>query len=185
MAIQQKPVDSYCKLRAWLPDATKRADFRILFSKYYGLNFGGFTENWKDKYFDLLFTIDVSSLGDPHTATFKTLYSHKRIKGDNVLAFSFVTKLVAIHDESQPIYDKHVAAFFGISSPSTGSNDFRIAGFLANLKYIRRTYLTWSEDQAYVDILKTLRGRFPSLKNCHYVRLFDFLVWTVGRSKIR
>jgi hypothetical protein len=182
--ITEKDVDPYCRLRAWLFDHSKRKDFEKLFKQYYGLDAGGMTAKWKEEYFRSLFSMDISVIADPYTLVLKELYQYKRIKGDNVLAFSFVSKLVSIHDENRPIYDKHVSAFFGVTPPSTGSNDFRIEGFLRSLRIVREQYTEWSSNQDYVDILIRLREMFPQLVHCQNGRLFDFLVWGVGHYKI-
>jgi len=183
-AIEGKNVAPYCQLRAWLTDPSKRADFTRRFKSYYGLNAGGLTDDWKEKYFDILFSLDLSCTAEPYTPILKELYEYARKKGDRVLSFSFVSKLVAIHDESRPLYDKHVSAFFGVAPPATGSNDFRIAGFLRNLNMLQSTYIEWSGIQEFVDVIAELRRRFPCIACCHNGRLFDFLVWAVGHYKI-
>ena len=182
--IQEQNVVPYVQLRTWLADSSKRGDFERLFNRYYGLNAGGLTDKWKTRYFEILFSLDVSTTADPHTPILKDLYGYKRKKGDQVLAFSFVSKLVAIHDESRPLYDKHVSAFFGISPPKTGTNDFRIAGFLRNLDMIQTTYLEWSKDHDFIDVLNQMRQTYPCIASCHNGRLSDFLVWAVGHYKI-
>lgn len=142
------------------------------------------TDRWKERYFHHLFSINVRNLADPYTDVLNDLDGYPRRKGDKVLAFSFVSKLVSIHDESRPIFDKHVGAFFGITPPSTGSNAFRIEGFIRNLMLIQDIYSDWSQAQDFVDILVDLKKNHPSLTSCHNERLFDFLVWAVGRHKI-
>jgi hypothetical protein len=183
-SITKKDVDPYCLLRSWLTDPSKRNDFEKRFKHYYGLNAGGMTDKWKEEYFKRLFSIDIAVTTDPYTPVLMHLYTYKRRKGDQVLAFSFVSKLVAIHDESQPLYDKHVSAFLGITPPKTGTNDFKIAGFLQNLRIIRSTYAQWSDHQDFVDVLTTFRAKFRQVSQCHNGRLFDFLVWAVGHYKI-
>jgi hypothetical protein len=182
--ISEKDVIPYCQLRAWVSDPFKRKDFEKLFKQYYGLDAGGMTDKWKEEYFKTLFSIDISVTTDPYTSILKKLYELKRRKGDNVLAFSFVTKLVSIHEESRPIYDKHVSAFFGVTPPTTGTIDFKIDGFLRNLQMLRETYMLWSLNQDFANILNKLREKFPQLICCHNGRLFDFLVWGAGHYKI-
>jgi hypothetical protein len=95
-----------------------------------------------------------------------------------------VSKLVAIHDESRPLYDRHVRNFFGIWKPGIGSTDFQISGFIKNLSLIQQEYQSWSSDDDFKIILNCAQNKIPELKKCHENRICDFLVWTAGRNKL-
>ncbi|MBI3922507.1 MAG: hypothetical protein HY318_13880 [Armatimonadetes bacterium] len=159
-------------------------DFRRTFESYYGLNAGGVSKTFKDRYFDLLLGLKIEEGLDPYTPILKELYEFPRRRGDKALQCSFVSKLVAIHDETRPIFDRHVSDFFGITVPSNGSVDFRIAGFVTNLRWLRDTYHRWSEDNWFQKILLMVRKEHHSLESCADPRVTDFLVWTVGRKKL-
>ena len=159
-------------------------EFKSTFVQHYGLNAGGLTEEFKDLFFKLLFDLNVHEYLDPYTHNLKTLYKIPRRTKDQALQCSFVSKMVAIHDDSRPIYDKHVAKFFGISVPGIGSSDFRIAGFISNLQIIRSIYLDWSKDSRFQEVKRQLFQHIPELKDSHPVRVCDALVWTVGRKKL-
>jgi hypothetical protein len=148
------------------------------------LNIGGLTTDWKNRFFELLFNCETHKVLDPYTPILTELYNFPRLKGDHILAFSFVSKLVAIHDESRPIFDAHVSNFFGLRAPSIGPTEHRISGFLANLNYIQKTYEAWSIDHRFTPLLKNLTARYSDLSTCHHSRLCDFLVWTIGRMNI-
>jgi hypothetical protein len=186
MHLEETNVSPYLTLRYLLTKkpAGFQAEFRRIFESYYGLNSGGLTEAFKNRYFDLLFGLEIQDHDDPHTRILAELYEIPRRKGDKALQCSFVSKLVAIHDESYPIFDRHVSDFFGISVPSNWSLDFRIAGFMENLKHLRNTYQCWSEDSEFQKILLTLKQRHPYLNGCTTPRIADFLVWTVGHNKL-
>ncbi|MCE5230218.1 hypothetical protein LLG95_11545 [bacterium] len=177
----------YLELRRMLarPADLDRAAFRKLFTRYYVLNVGGLSREWKDRFFEWLFRA-LQHGSDPYTHILKDLYQYPRLKGDQVLAFSFVSKLVAIHDESRPIFDAHVGNFFGLGAPKIGSIDHRIAGFITNLDRIKNAYETWPRDPRFQKLLEILKKRTndSELMQCHPNRLCDFLVWTVGRLKI-
>jgi len=158
--------------------------FRSVFELFYGLNAGGLADTFKKRYFELLFGLRIQEGVDPYTPILRELYEIPRLKGDKALQCSFVSKLVAIHDETRPVYDRHVSAFFGITVPSVGSVDFRIAGFVANLEWLRTTYSCWSRDEQFQQVLRKLTTQYPSLKGCASPRLADLLVWTVGREKL-
>jgi hypothetical protein len=106
----------YLELKELLPDASPRARsrFRSLFTKYYNLNVGGLTDEFKDQFFRILFSGRVfNANGEPgFTSILTKLSKIPRKKGDLAMPFSFVSKLVAIHQESSPIYDRHMLKFF-------------------------------------------------------------------------
>jgi hypothetical protein len=101
------------------------------------------------------------------------------------MQFSFVSKLVAIHLESSPIYDRHVVTFFGQEAPARSvGNDARIAWFIGFLRDVASDYSTWEQDVRVRAIVDRLKGRDPRLAQCDVVRLLDFLVWKVGNQKL-
>jgi hypothetical protein len=77
-----------------------------------------------------------------------------------------------------------VSDFFGITVPSNGWVDFRIAGFVTNLMWLRETYQRWSGDKHFMEILSAVKQKHPSLQNCAGARVADFLIWVVGRKKL-
>jgi hypothetical protein len=106
----------YLELKELFTDRSdlRRRRFRLLFTDYYGLNVAGLTDVFIDRFFEILFTGTEIVNGQPDfSAIFSELCSIPRRKGDSATQFSFVSKLVAMHRESSPIYDKHVLAFFG------------------------------------------------------------------------
>lgn len=185
--IMESEVAPYFALRAMLSrnEAHERPLFRKQFTTFYGLNAAGVTDTFKTRYFELLFGLKLDPrVPPPYEALLLDLHRIKRRKGDNVLAASFVSKLVAMHDESRPLFDRHVSHFFGVDVPSAGPLEFRIAGFVANLDAIRGHYLAWSKRKEFLSVVASLRERIPCLTSCHDVRICDFLVWTVGRRRI-
>ena len=187
-AEHEKPANfsTYFELRRLLAggNATDRAEFRRLFTSYFVLNVGGLTEAFKEKYFELLFACRPAGHRDPYTSLLRELYHFPRRKGDFVIHASFVTKLVAIHDDSRPLFDIHVHRFFGRGVPPLGPLDLRIAGFVSNLCLIQADYDSWAKDKRFRPIADTLCDREPRLRRSHPTRLCDFLVWTVGARRL-
>jgi hypothetical protein len=183
--LQPADVDPYLKLRALLRQdgAAARAGFCKLFAQYYGLNVAGLTQAWKNRYFELLFAFEPGR-ADPYTGLLRELYKFPRRQGDRALQFSFVSKLVAMHDEAQPIFDKHVKAFFNLKSPTSGLVGERIAELRAQLRKVRESYESWAVDPQFQPVLAILQKMQPGLAECHPSRLCDFLVWTVGDKKL-
>lgn len=172
----------YFELKRLLAIGTSaaRTEFRNRFAKWYRLNSAGLSDAFKDRYFDHLFAAKPVGQEDPYTAILLDLYKIRRRKGDRALQCSFVSKLVAIHDESRPIFDKYVREFFGIAVPSLGSVEFRVAGFVANLNRIREQYGEWSIDPEFETVFEPLYRKNPGLRECHPHRALDNLIWTIG-----
>lgn len=163
-------------------DDAGRGEFRRAFERYYGLYAGGVTQAWRDRYFELLFGLTLTEGADPYTPLLWSLYAIPRHKGDCALQFSFVSKLVAMHDERYPLYDRYVSGFFGIAPPAIGGLSFRIAGFVAHMQWLRQTYAAWAQDAAFQQVIASLRDRYPCLQSVAVPRLADMLVWAAGKS---
>lgn len=178
----------YLELKALLSDPSSLARdlFRSLFTKYYGLNAGGLTDEFKNRFFEILFEGKMIVDGRPDFFPILTeLSGIKRQKGDCAMPFSFVSKLVAMHLESSPIYDKHVLAFFRKKAPAAAvDKSKRIEWYLGFLNDVSRSYRAWANDSTVKPILERLKAHDDKLKNCHDVRLLDFLVWKVGNRKL-
>lgn len=157
--------------------SAERRTFESEFASYYGLNYAGLTPQFRKVYFDRLYGLRGKKIDDStYAPLLRELYEIPRRKGDKALQCSFVSKLVAIHDESRPLFDKYVRGFFGLREPKLQSLDLRIAGFVANLAIIRASYFAWSEDARFQAVFEHVRSRIPELRTCHFVRVCDFVV---------
>ncbi len=178
----------YLELKALLPDTSPhaRARFRSLFTNFYGLNVGGLTDAFKDRFFAILFAGNIMADGLPDfTTILNELSLIQRKKGDYAMPFSFVSKLVAIHRETSPIYDRHVMDFFGQKAPAaTLPKPDRIAWYVGFLSQVAADYAAWAKDVRVIPILNRLKARDPQLAHCDAIRLVDFLVWKVGNQKL-
>lgn len=178
----------YLELKDLLPDASPQARrrFRSLFTKHCGLNVGGLTDAFKDRFFEILFGDNVITDGQPNfAAILNDLSTIPRRQGDCAMPFSFVSKLVAIRQESSPIYDRHVLRFFGIQAPAASlPKPLRIQWFVRLLSQVAADYTEWTQDQRVAPTLGRLKARDPRLTSCDAVRLIDFLVWKVGSQKL-
>jgi len=177
----------YLDLKALLPinDSFSRGRFRELFTDFYQLRRGGLTEEFKDKYFEILFDppqldgrLDVRRI-------FEELCSVKNWQGSETLPLSFVSKLVGMHDESSPIYDIHVSRFLGVKPPGpTRPMALRIDWCLEFFGTATDDYVRWAKQEDVATILQSLKQRDIALTKCHDVRLLDFLIWKVGSKQL-
>ena len=185
--LEQEKITPYFRLCELLPGTgpDSRREFERTFCRFYGLNAGGLTDAFRQRYFDLLFGMNLSpGMQPPYEKLLLELHPIRRRKGDQVLPVSFVSKLIAMRDDSRPLFDRHVRNFFGVGVPALGSLSFRIKGFIGNLESIRQTYIAWESRKDFQEIRLSLLRRIPALADCHVVRICDFLVWTAGRERI-
>ena len=139
MHLREENISPYMELKRLLTDKPGgyQREFRRIFETYYGLNAGGVTDAFKDRYFELLFGLKIQDQDDPHDPDpYGTLRNSQAQGLDKALQCSFVSKLVAIHDESYPIFDRHVSDFFGITRPLQRKHRFQGCGAfsVANLQ---------------------------------------------------
>lgn len=178
----------YLELKEMFPDTSPlaRQRFRILFIDYYQLDVGGWTDAFRDRFFGILFAGNVIVNGQPDFPTIMNdLCLIPRIQGDYPMPYSFVSKLVGIHRENSPLYDRYVLAFFAIKAPAAYvPNPDRIAWFVDVLRRVATDYATWAQDATVIPILDRLKARDPRLAQCDVVRLLDFLIVKVGNQKL-
>lgn len=175
-----KATQDYLNLRNLLQTPNTRGEFRSKFAAHYGINAARPSKQWRDRYFEILFDFQTELPADAHVYALRELYEVQSQKGRHKLHLSFVSKLVAIHDETHPIFDQNVKNFFGLCAPEIGSLDFRIAGFMQNLGEIRLRYNAWMEHGRFAATIENLRDTIPGMDDCHHIRICDFLVWWVG-----
>lgn len=180
----------YLDLKILLPKCSKsrthRKLFESMFSQYYDMGVGRLSCKFKEKFFDILFHGKVLDNGKPaFSRIFSSLNKFPQKNGVNKTQFVFVSKLVAIHDETSPIYDKHVRAFFGKTTWFLYKDkEKRIQNFTEFLNGIKSDYCRWVEIPRVCKIINRLKKRDSHLASCDNVRLLDFLVWKVGREDL-
>ena len=178
----------YLELKEMLPDASAlgRRRFRLLFTRFYNLDNAHLTDEFKARFFEILFAGDVAANGKPaFSRILNELYEIRRKQGDRAMQFSFVSKLVGIHHECSPIYDQHVLRFFRGKPPTAREgNSFRINWFTNFLDDVADSYVAWAADERMRPVVEKLKARDARLRELDDVRLLDFLVWKAGNQKL-
>ena len=133
-----RDIFSECKTTS---DSTKRALFENKYSTYYGLGAARLPERWRKRYFNVLFDREKKIVaGEKVYEKILLKLEHRRENGVRILPFSFVSKLIAFHDESRPLFDQRAHHFFGLGPLEFGSKEFRISGFVQNPNEIAQRY---------------------------------------------
>jgi hypothetical protein len=166
------------------PEDRKR--LKALFKRFYRLNGITMGEICEKRFFKKLFGNHVIVNGKPNfEELLMDLYRVKRPTRAQAMHFSFVSKLVNMHQESSPIYDRHVLNFFQERVPAaTKAPKDRIEWYVEFLDEVATNYEKWAKKKEVKTILERLKERDKRLKNCDVVRLMDFLVWKVGNQKL-
>ncbi|MFO7698849.1 MAG: hypothetical protein R6X16_17080 [Anaerolineae bacterium] len=181
--VEARSVDRYLELRRLVNDASEesRARFESGFASFYALNAAFPTEAFRRRYFDLLWALALPIEPGTYATLLTELYQIPGSPGNHALHASFVSKLVAMHDESKPILDHNTSRFFGVVVPAEGDLDYRIALFVDHLERISRTYLLWATNPQFCTATAALCDRIPGLATCHPVRVCEFVVWAAVR----
>ena len=183
--IDDSDLSAYLKIKEMFSRCVSRTrgDFESTFARHYGFGAARVIQEFKEKFFSILFGKDVLRNGEPQfEAILESLRIIPRGKRDHGLQFSFVSKLVGLHDESSPIYDRHVLSFFGKQPPpSSWQRGLRFTWFRDFLRDVRDSYISWENDAEVGRLLEKLKQRNEGLNGCHVVRLLDLLVWTAGK----
>jgi hypothetical protein len=177
-ALQANDVVPYLGLRELLPidELAARNEFQRLFSIYYGLRF--LPAAARGTYFQLLFDFNhnaaqpVNDYAGPLQELFGITHRFEA---------SFVSKLVSIHDETRPLYDRYVGGILGITHPRGNDFNLRIDGFFHNLNHIFDLYQDWSADPEGAHLVANFREHFEGFGLVHPHRILDFCVWSAGR----
>ena len=169
------------------PHGDKRA-FIDLFSDYYKIR--GIGDELKQRYFEILFDYERRypryKIEPPYRDILRKLHKIPANKdGKRTVQLSFVSKLVATYDETQPIYDDIVAKSFGfpVLRGKWGWNiDVTIDYCIFTLDKLRDIYGEWISDDTIMGAIGTLKERYPKLRTCHDRRICDLAVWVAGKD---
>ena len=177
-------VEGYFELKGLYgqPGKQARDEFEKKFAAYYGV--GRRSVSFRQQYFRLFFA-DSFQGQDPYTAPLQALHAFNQM-----LECSFVSKMVAFHDESWPIDDRNVRQFFGLTVSSNASHDLdsRIRVFVCQMNDLKECYRSLATEPSFIPVIQSVRTRFgdaiPGIKRCHDARIVDFMVWTAVDRKL-
>lgn len=174
--------ERYLRLKDLLKcnNSSAQKEFRRVFRSFYGMTVRtGASVDFDKRFFEILF------LQEGPTPSFSevvgSLAHIPTPSGKRALQFSFASKLVAMHRENSPIYDRHVRSFFNEKLPSQKlSDESRILLVDEFLRHVENSYEGWMSELRVQAMLKRMAIRDPNLGKCHANRLLDILVWKVG-----
>lgn len=181
--LDQESIDAYVFLSRRFHECDVSNDmlFQSRFRTFYRLDSAGLTKEFKTEFFLMLQArrganpVDLRILVDH-------FYLIPRIKGDNTLQFSFVTKLAHTINPSYPIYDNEVANAFAFRWPVYGSFEHRLDRLLGFYEWLRSAYATILLGNLMSQTAQGFRTKFPE-QNPYIpdIKVLDFLFWSTGK----
>jgi hypothetical protein len=125
---RSKDIEKYIKIKNEYDkgcNTENNSEFQNLYKNFYVMRIAGLTEEYFDKYFQILNKRTFNKRED----LFDLLIEMDGIKtrrGHNSLQFSFATKLLHTANNDLPIYDKHVQNFFEIKNINDAGEEISI-----------------------------------------------------------
>ena len=129
----------------------------------------------KDDYYEKLFSEDYSTYDLDNLET-------KAVKlfGDKSIQFSFVTKMMNMHNEDYPIYDSFVAKAFGFKADSLPSDAKEkigvLCGFYRNMEEVYRKLESHSK---IGDFMAKIGDKYGKISR---KRALDLIFWQLGKK---
>jgi hypothetical protein len=162
-------------------DVSSDLVFQFVFRSFYRLDSAGLTKAFKYEYFAALQRLRASSTIDIETVA-THFHAFPRLKGDNTLQFSFVTKLAHTIDPSAPIFDNEVAQVFGFRRPASGTFTERLHGHLEFHTWLRSTYQTVIAKGLLARTIDLFRQQFArQARVIGETKTLDFIFWSAGK----
>jgi len=181
--IQEESLATYCFIHdQWNgSSAVDNKLFQFVFRSFYRLDNAGLTDEFKNKYFELLEAVRNKEVNIKSVC--ETLYEIENRKGSKSLQFSFATKLANTVNPLLPIYDSEVAKMYGYKPPLTYKPlSERIENLLKFYKYLSDDYTKVLHDGSIEMTLNTFDKKFPKYQDkISNFKKLDFIVWSAGK----
>jgi len=159
--------------------------FKFVFRSFYRLDNAGLTDEFKDRYFELLEEArDLENIDFKYLS--RELHKYPNRKGSKTLQFSFISKLANTVEPSYPLYDSGVASLYGFSHPHNyKSFDVRLSEYLQFYAILKSDYEKALSKSTLRNALNEFEGAFQrKASKVPIVKKIDFLLWSAGKLKL-
>jgi hypothetical protein len=155
--------------------------FQKTFKSFYGLNTAGLTEEFCERYFNIMENSKTSIVAVEDIVS--DLYTIKRKKGDHSIQFSFATKLINTLNCEYPIYDSKVRVLFGLKNLQGQYKDCKTAlgNYNAQHNYIKTTIAKIIENNMLHAVIQKFDNMFSFARSISIVKKIDFIFWEAGK----
>lgn len=164
----------YNYLKKVFKQALNDKEYQQVFRKYF-FDFYRVPRIKKDEYYEKLFSEDYSAYNLDNL-------EEKAIKlfGDKSVQFSFVTKMMNMHNEDYPIYDSFVAKAFGFKADNlpvdTGKKIGDLCGFYRNME---EAYQKMENHSKIGDFMAKIGDKYGKISR---KRALDLIFWQLGKK---
>ncbi len=178
--LKQKDVDTYCYIRKTFENnhILNNSEFQFKFKKFYIMNSAGLSDEWKNRFFELLL-----AKRDDLKYTLFELYKIPRRDGKYSVQFSFATKLLHTVNNENPIYDKMIGEVADKKVEGSNSNE-KIDSCIKIFNFLNGLYSGLINDGKVERVISEFRLRFNvSHKDISDAKVLDFMMWSLGKIK--
>lgn len=155
--------------------------FQFVYRSFYRLDSAGLTNEFKERYFELL--EDYRDKEDiPVRSITEVLYNIPNRKGQKCLQFSFVTKLINTIDCRFPMYDSAVARIYGFRTPyNYKTYEQRLNEYIEFHDSLTRSYHAILEKNLLKRTLEEFYSKFENRGHIPDIKALDFIMWSAGK----
>lgn len=154
--------------------ALDNKDYQEVFRKYF-FDFYRVPRVKKDDYYEKLFSEDYSTynLDNLEEKVIKLFWG-------NSVQFSFVTKMMNMHNEDYPIYDSFVAKAFGFKADNLPANAKEKIGVLCGFyRVMEETYHELENHSKIGDFMAKIGDKYGKISR---KRALDLIFWQLGKK---
>ncbi len=135
------------------------------------------SQTYCQAYFRLLQRLKGSKSIDPVAVCQALRLDSKGKSGNDIIQFSFATKLAHMTNPDLPIYDHMIRQFYFLPTPAGDlAFDARLAGYLASYSFLKDEYRRVIADGLLARAIQEFRRVFPMCEHSD-VKVIDWLIW--------
>lgn len=156
-------------------DASRNAEFQGRYRRFWVMRFPA--KRYFPAYFSLLEQDKDSRCLDPIAICQQLRAVSRNPAGDDIIQFSFATKMAHMANPDLPIYDQMVRRFYFLPTPD-GSLDFdgRLAAYMASYTFLKAEYRRVIAASLLAPAMSAFRRAFPVCGQSD-VKVIDSLIW--------
>jgi len=172
-------VDPYISIREKFDNQESNTpEFKSTYRKFYQLNAARLSEGFCESYFGLLEENRNNEEIQVESIVNQLYQLESNSKGTHAVHFSFASKLAHTVNNTLPVYDSMVAAFYFFPDIKTNWNkDRKVQEYIASYQFLMSEYDRVIESNLLGHAIVQFRARFEVGVEYSDVKLIDTLIW--------
>lgn len=153
-------------------------DYQGKYAQYWGMNGAGLNQSFRHQYFILLQRIRNNNQLSL-TEIVDTLYNYPiNDEGTQKIQFSFATKLLHTVDNTTPIYDSFINAFYFFPPINNNNNyEFRKNQYMNLYSFLKKEYKRILDNDLLLPSMTLMKSRFQINELTDY-KIIDSIIWS-------